>query len=550
MVITNVNQVVYQGDGVTTAFPFTFTITDASEVYLQLVHEDDTGTAITQDFYVDVTNNTVHYPGYAPGSEPPEVNRPPKVQTGEKLVIYRDVPMTQEINLGDKWPFTQIEFGLDKLTMLCQQIYSYTNRKLDAALASMFQLAGIVTDSGKLQHITDQYNAIDENAAAAAESEAKALSYKNAAATSATNASNSASSASTTATQLMEFLATKEEITAPAVDPTLTISGAAADAQVTGVKIESISSRTKNLFDKTQATRGKLLSRDTGEPINSPSYFVSDFIPVVAGKTYWLTGANYYYSALYNTSKVYVSNLPNSPHWNITSNGYIRTSGLLTNLDNMQVEEGDSATEYTPYLTAKDDVARQKTEDNLGLINDITKVANMDVITALVNVLKNTAYINGNGQEVLQKLLDIVGYQSAIITNFVPRKYASATASTGYQSNGNRITTKTLYYVVNPDCEYILDFTFTTASKKWIIMDYLGEGALESIANNVDYTDYVRTSWEEIANNRYSFIPRDHKISGNNPVAVRVSFAFGDAHYDNISGSEITNYQMKWRTKL
>ena len=63
----------------------------------------------------------------------------------------------------------------------------------------------------------------------------------------ATNAANSASSASTTATQLMEYLATKEEITAPAVDPTLTISGAAADAKVTGDKITYISNEVRNI---------------------------------------------------------------------------------------------------------------------------------------------------------------------------------------------------------------------------------------------------------------------------------------------------------------
>lgn len=45
-------------------------------------------------------------------------------------------------------------------------------------------------------------------------------------------AASSASSASTTATQLMAYLEDKEELTAPAVDPTLSISGAAADAKV------------------------------------------------------------------------------------------------------------------------------------------------------------------------------------------------------------------------------------------------------------------------------------------------------------------------------
>ena len=56
----------------------------------------------------------------------------------------------------------------------------------------------------------------------------------------ATNASNSASSASVTAQQLMEYLATKEELTAPAVDPTLTITGAAADANITGGEIGKV----------------------------------------------------------------------------------------------------------------------------------------------------------------------------------------------------------------------------------------------------------------------------------------------------------------------
>ena len=36
MVITNVNQVVYRGDGVTTAFPFTFRIIDATDIKLLL----------------------------------------------------------------------------------------------------------------------------------------------------------------------------------------------------------------------------------------------------------------------------------------------------------------------------------------------------------------------------------------------------------------------------------------------------------------------------------------------------------------------------------
>ena len=87
MVITNVNQVVYQGDGVTTAFPFTFRIIDATDIKLLLLDSDGTETDITSDYFVDTENDTVHYPGYAPGAEPALSDRPPVLAEGQKLVI-------------------------------------------------------------------------------------------------------------------------------------------------------------------------------------------------------------------------------------------------------------------------------------------------------------------------------------------------------------------------------------------------------------------------------------------------------------------------------
>ena len=133
MVITDVNQVVYQGDGVTTAFPFTFRIIDATDIKLLLLDSDGTETDITSDYFVDTNTNTVYYPGYAPGSEPAEADQPAPVQTGQKLMIYRKLPITQEKNLGDKWPFFVIELGLDKLTMILQDIWDWCGRCLQVS---------------------------------------------------------------------------------------------------------------------------------------------------------------------------------------------------------------------------------------------------------------------------------------------------------------------------------------------------------------------------------------------------------------------------------
>lgn len=121
MVITTVSKLTYNGDGSNTAFPYTFPIYSANDIHLVLVAANGTKTEITSDYYVNTVNNTVYYPGYAPGAEPPLADQPAKVQTGQKLVVYRDTPVTQESDLGEKWPFNVVEKGLDKLTMMLQE---------------------------------------------------------------------------------------------------------------------------------------------------------------------------------------------------------------------------------------------------------------------------------------------------------------------------------------------------------------------------------------------------------------------------------------------
>lgn len=136
MVISDINQVVYNGDGQNTAFPFTFVISKASDVHLLLIRADGTEQEVSSDFYVDVNTNTAYYPGYTPGAEPGQSDQPPKLQAGEKLIVYRALPVTQERNLGDKHPFNPIERALDKLTMLIQQIWGVWDRCLKISVGT------------------------------------------------------------------------------------------------------------------------------------------------------------------------------------------------------------------------------------------------------------------------------------------------------------------------------------------------------------------------------------------------------------------------------
>lgn len=188
MVISTVNHVVYNGDGVTTAWPYTFRIIDATDIKLTIINADGTETPVSADYYVDMVNSTVHYPGYAPGAEPPAEDQPAPVQSGQKLLVYRQLPITQEKDLGEKWPFNVIELGLDKLTMILQQIAGWWDRCLKISAADEAQHPGFdltfPIEAGKSFRInstatgfevTDDPSGYAATAAAAAEAATAAL---------------------------------------------------------------------------------------------------------------------------------------------------------------------------------------------------------------------------------------------------------------------------------------------------------------------------------------------------------------------------------------
>ena len=128
MIGSSENRISYNGNGIATEFAYTFKILEKSDMKVLHVAADGTETLLTKDYYVDMDKSVVLYPGYAPGEEIPEQNRLPVLPEGERLVLYREVPITQESALDKHWPFNVIEAGLDKLTIICQQIWDRANR--------------------------------------------------------------------------------------------------------------------------------------------------------------------------------------------------------------------------------------------------------------------------------------------------------------------------------------------------------------------------------------------------------------------------------------
>lgn len=130
MISSSENRVSYDGDGLAKEFAYQFKILEKSDIKVMLVNPDGDTQILSKDYYVDAEKNVVVYPGYAPGAEIPESERPPVLPAGWRLVLYRDVPITQLSQMPMQWPFNVIEDMADKLTIICQQLDDGSQRSL------------------------------------------------------------------------------------------------------------------------------------------------------------------------------------------------------------------------------------------------------------------------------------------------------------------------------------------------------------------------------------------------------------------------------------
>lgn len=124
------NRITYNGNGNATEFAYQFKILDRTDIKVMLAKPDGSTQILSKDYYVDVEKSVVIYPGYAPGAEIPESERPPVLPAGWRLVLYREVPITQLVRLPEIWPFNVIEAMADKLTIICQQLKDKLSRAL------------------------------------------------------------------------------------------------------------------------------------------------------------------------------------------------------------------------------------------------------------------------------------------------------------------------------------------------------------------------------------------------------------------------------------
>jgi hypothetical protein len=134
MIGVEANRIVYRGDGITTSFPYTFTVLEKADIVVTLVDKERKKKTLTGNYFIDMDKKEIIYPGYAPGEEPAEAERPPVLPEGWYLVIQRKTKIDQQTSLGDKWPFDVTEDALDKITRILQDLDTDSKRHLEVSV--------------------------------------------------------------------------------------------------------------------------------------------------------------------------------------------------------------------------------------------------------------------------------------------------------------------------------------------------------------------------------------------------------------------------------
>jgi hypothetical protein len=190
MVINSDIKVAYRGDGQTTVFPFGFDFIKGEYIHVA-IYDEITGsvTILEDDYFVDTEAKNVIYPGWPPGQEPAESQRPPVLPETSILTVFRQTDIDQLTDLGEKFPLPQIEAMVDKLTEILQE----QNEKFSRTLIS--EVGDPTTPAEKIEEMQGYVVESAANAKRAEDSAAHASDSANSAAYSADSAAAAADNA-------------------------------------------------------------------------------------------------------------------------------------------------------------------------------------------------------------------------------------------------------------------------------------------------------------------------------------------------------------------
>lgn len=253
---------IYEGNGTTVNWPFTFPIIseDGSEIKVYITDDEDTVTELNTGYDVDINNSQIVYPGEGSGLD--------ILPSGYKITLSREMDLDQELHLTRSGPLdaTTLETAYDKLTMITQQHEETLSRCVK------YPIDQNPTDSETSTFLTAieaakadaeaSATAADASADAAALSESNAATSESNAATSESNASTSESNAasykdlakgySETATTQAGIATTQAGNAASSAEDAATSEGNAADSEATALSYKNAAELAKSAAEDAQ----------------------------------------------------------------------------------------------------------------------------------------------------------------------------------------------------------------------------------------------------------------------------------------------------------
>jgi len=112
-IATTLNKITYNGDGVTTVWSYSFTVSVSTDLQVYITNSSGVATLLLSGYTVDTTNKQVTYP--TTGSP---------LAVGSKITLLRSVDTLQSVDWKNQGPFNAevLEQALDKSSMQVQQL--------------------------------------------------------------------------------------------------------------------------------------------------------------------------------------------------------------------------------------------------------------------------------------------------------------------------------------------------------------------------------------------------------------------------------------------
>ena len=309
----------------------------------------------------------------------------------------------------------------------------------------------------------------------------------------------------------------------------------------------------KNLFDKTTITAGSYVSGASGELGENVNYLASDYMPVMPGTSYIISGYNSTnHMAWYNTAKEFISGYDGAGMVQISPTGaaFARISTNTALLDITQFENGIVATVYADYELQLIMPAKDESVTLLKLAADVfahfyQKSVKIQAEDCDFGVIKFNRIAMPSIQYFMANYENNI-YHQAICERWMPHNYFVRIESSLFsnRSKVSRITPFGSIPTVNANL-YDLDFSvvMSKAFTMFAYWDSVNDGSKvvhaigDSLTYNASYLAKVREICPDLSFSGMRVPYGDSGIS----VEGRGGWTL-DAYFTRITGSSIESF--------